>query len=762
MAHECGQLLAEYSLGAVLGQGAFGIVYACKKKGTGDEYAVKLIDKVESTPEDIKRETEMQAKLDHPTIVKLHKVYHEKVFVCMVLDLFRGGDVIEGMQAYWAKYGMIPPQSSRHISRQMVEAIKWLHSQRVVHRDVKGDNFIMDRSNIVDPDCRVLLSDFGTVTVVKPGEKLTRQCGTQSFWAPEFYNKCYGLKVDIWALGVLQYGLLSGRFPFKNEKDVKTKTVKFKAGIPEVCQEFCQIMLTREEEKRPEPQKLLDHGWMRGTEVPKALAEYLQPEKSEKGNVADANEPSDDPKFQEHGPHSGIKTRRQELVERLKSARRIQAGDSAPENDNHLKGSFSIASPGRLIFYEWWPLQKVEQNGILQNLGTPLNEERDDDMSEQQVERTLADHQVDLSKFGVGQAKTKKEIAQEIMSGEAQFMLDAEKYKKVVRVVDIVLLRVVLWDGKGARLYLVNTMEEAEDGRRRNLAPGVLPGAKKSPWENNRETVARVLVGRLHISVRSVNIESHKCEFFEEAEDAPQFPGIRTVYRKYIVPVKLSTSDPKQLEKLGVLSPQKAFVTTDAKGFSRTFNWMTEAECKDKSIRLTAPVEGADVSALVCPPMGFDEEQLKRYFEAHSWDQSNFGQGTNRTLREFAEELVTGEAQISEENGKLKRVVDVVILKVTKPDGTVLVETSESVQGGAKQVLNRLPAVKRRPLENQFLAAKRVLSDIVQIHSEMVHLSTEGIKFSTHTQDSIAYAGLRTEYRKRLINASVLELAGQA
>eukprot|EP00403_Amphidinium_massartii_P030588 CAMPEP_0178389914 /NCGR_PEP_ID=MMETSP0689_2-20121128/10373_1 /TAXON_ID=160604 /ORGANISM="Amphidinium massartii, Strain CS-259" /LENGTH=753 /DNA_ID=CAMNT_0020010401 /DNA_START=79 /DNA_END=2340 /DNA_ORIENTATION=+ len=751
MAHECGQLLAEYSLGAVLGQGAFGIVYACKKKGTNEEFAVKLIDKVESIPEDIKRETEMQAKLDHPTIVRLHKVYHEKVFVCMVLDLYRGGDVIEAMQAYWG----IPPQSSRHISRQMVEAIKWLHSQRVVHRDVKGDNFIMDRSNIVDPDCRVLLSDFGTVTVVKPGEKLTRQCGTQSFWAPEFYNKCYGLKVDIWALGVLQYGLLSGRFPFKNEKDVKTKTVKFKPNIPEICQEFCQIMLTREEDKRPEPQKLLDHAWMRGTEVPAALKAVLQPDQAKEEETH--NDPANnDPKFQEHGPHSGIKTRRQELVERLKSAHRINDGQAAKENDNHLKGSFSIASPGRMIYYEWWPLAKVEQHGILQNLGTPLNDERADDMTEQQVERTLADHQVDISKFGVAQAKTKKEFAQEIMAGEAQLMLDAEKYKKVVRVLDVVLLRIVLWDGKGARLYLVNTSEEAEDGRRRNLAPGAMLGAEKNPWENNRETVERVLVSRLHLQVRYANIEAHKCEFFEESEDAPAFPGVKTVYRKYIVPVKLNITDPKQLEKLGMTSAQKSFVVTDAKKWSRTYQWMTENECQEKGIRLTAPVAGADVSALVCPPMGFDEEQLKRYFEMHNWDQSNFGQGTNRTLREFAEELVTGEAQITQESGKLKRIVDVVILKVSKPDGTLLIETSESVQGGAKQTLNRLPAVKRRPLENQFLAAKRVLTDIVNIHSEIVHLSTEGIKFSTHTQDSIAYAGLRTEYRKRVINASVL------
>lgn len=95
------KLLSKYTLGQSLGQGAFGVVYLCRKKGTKEDFAVKMIDKVEAPLAEIMQEADLLTKLAHPCIVKLHDVYKEKVFVCMVLELHRGGDMIDGMDKHW-------------------------------------------------------------------------------------------------------------------------------------------------------------------------------------------------------------------------------------------------------------------------------------------------------------------------------------------------------------------------------------------------------------------------------------------------------------------------------------------------------------------------------------------------------------------------------------------------------------------------------------------------------------------------------------
>merc|ERR1719387_1489491 len=125
------------------------------------------------------------------------------------------------MQHHWATKGKIPCESTVLVSKQMLAALSYLHSNSIIHRDVKGDNYLMDRLDIVDPKCRIILTDFGTAVPLKEKERLREGVGTKIFWSPEFYDGNYAHKVDIWAMGVVVYGLLDGRFPFRDEADVK-------------------------------------------------------------------------------------------------------------------------------------------------------------------------------------------------------------------------------------------------------------------------------------------------------------------------------------------------------------------------------------------------------------------------------------------------------------------------------------------------------------------------------------------------------------
>lgn len=109
-----------------------------------------MVDKVEMPEADIKREVDLQCLLRHPNLVRVHEVYFERCFVCIVMDIFRGGDLIECLEDIWDVGGTVDATSVAHLHRQMAAAIDFLHSRHVVHRDVKGDNFMLDRIDIKD------------------------------------------------------------------------------------------------------------------------------------------------------------------------------------------------------------------------------------------------------------------------------------------------------------------------------------------------------------------------------------------------------------------------------------------------------------------------------------------------------------------------------------------------------------------------------------------------------------------------------------
>jgi serine/threonine protein kinase len=201
-----GHFVQDYKIGEMLGQGSYGIVFAARRRnvdGPEGDVAVKLIDKVEMPPEDIERETKIHAMLDHPNILKVHDVIDERFFVCIVTDRFRGGDLVKCLQESKRR---LKPSKIVHIAKQLLEGVGYLHTLAIVHRDVKADNILLEREDLVDPSCRIILADFGFACVCKMGDRLQRRCGTRMYWAPEMWDRNYASKVDVWAVGITIFG----------------------------------------------------------------------------------------------------------------------------------------------------------------------------------------------------------------------------------------------------------------------------------------------------------------------------------------------------------------------------------------------------------------------------------------------------------------------------------------------------------------------------------------------------------------------------
>ncbi|KAI8816818.1 kinase-like domain-containing protein [Fimicolochytrium jonesii] len=156
-------------------------------------------------------------------------------------------------------------QHARHIFRQIADAIAYLHSQGIVHRDLKDENIVIDSS------LTIKLIDFGSAAFEAPNSNkrasLDRFQGTLTYASPEILagKKYRGRPSDIWAVGVLLYTMLCGECPFRNSYEACTTSYKKPAThVSRECLELVDWMLEKNPERRPSADQVLEHRWVKG------------------------------------------------------------------------------------------------------------------------------------------------------------------------------------------------------------------------------------------------------------------------------------------------------------------------------------------------------------------------------------------------------------------------------------------------------------------------------------------------------------------
>ncbi|XP_018520804.1 serine/threonine-protein kinase DCLK1 isoform X1 [Lates calcarifer] len=258
-----------YKVGRTLGDGNFAVVRECVERSTGREYALKIIskDKCRGKEHMIQSEVSILRRVKHPNIVLLIEEMDTHSDLYLVMELVKGGDLFDAITSS-NKY---TERDASCMLFNLASAIKYLHSLNIVHRDIKPENLLVYEHH--DGSKSLKLGDFGLATVVNG--PLYTVCGTPTYVAPEIVAETgYGLKVDIWAAGVITYILLCGFPPFRGSgedqealfEQILKGQLDFPApywdNVSDTAKALITGMLQVEIEQRYTAVQVLDHSWV--------------------------------------------------------------------------------------------------------------------------------------------------------------------------------------------------------------------------------------------------------------------------------------------------------------------------------------------------------------------------------------------------------------------------------------------------------------------------------------------------------------------
>ena len=267
-----------------LGKGAFGEVFLTQIEGKEGYYATKRLDRVYSEKkQNIKRlfiELTILNEIKHPNIVNYIESKKTKNHIYIVMEYCNGGSLSKCLKKYNEVFKKpFTEKIVQYLMRQILNALNVLHSNNILHRDLKLDNILVcfnsekDKESLNMLNSTVKITDFGFCSILNNNEELAKTViGTPIYMPPDMINAIadkknivdkYAYKSDIWSLGILCYEMLVGNFPFDGE-NINEINDKMKKGIYplplSLSQEavfFIQSMLQENPEKRLSCNELL-------------------------------------------------------------------------------------------------------------------------------------------------------------------------------------------------------------------------------------------------------------------------------------------------------------------------------------------------------------------------------------------------------------------------------------------------------------------------------------------------------------------------
>jgi serine/threonine protein kinase len=261
-----------YEMKEVIGKGKFGVVNLGIHKKTGQQVAIKILNKENiKTPEDkelVRIEIGILKLCHHPNIVRLLDHLENNDYIYIVTEYIEGGTL--GQYFKKKKFNFSERQATSIMS-QIANGVKYLHQYGIVHRDLKPDNIMITQQNEFGV---IKIMDFGLSKIVSPNERMVDGYGTLSYVAPEVLLRTpYNKEVDIWSMGVILFYMLSGKLPFRGhrEQEVAEKIVYDELEFDEddwetrsqKVQDLISSCLQKKKEDRITIDKFINHPWFK-------------------------------------------------------------------------------------------------------------------------------------------------------------------------------------------------------------------------------------------------------------------------------------------------------------------------------------------------------------------------------------------------------------------------------------------------------------------------------------------------------------------